>query len=429
MIIIVIGIALRLVIGTFLTYTYDVHSWALIISNFESGNGLYDVAGYNYAPPWGYILGSISVIGEFFGVDLFGERFTDALPIEQYTDWFYTSFVTSIEFNLMVKAALFVFDLIAGYLLYWIVLNRTDDPRKAVIGFGLWFLCPFVIAVSSVGGMFDSLTAILTMLCIIFLMKDRYLLAGMMLGTATILKLFPGLLLFVLVAYVFLKNRNNGLAIRRTVEAAIGALMMIAVLLMPQILDGTLSDCFAFITSRATNNIGSGLGDIERYGTIIAYLGILFVSILLARHTYKSNTGDANGLILTIVLLNLAVLFLYPSAPQYMLLITPFIILQTILVDRRYFRPLLILMIGTTMFALSANVTNLISIAEYTNITSVDSVLYAMSLFQKEFLGISATSIMYYGGAVIQYIGTVMIPVTYYMLYVERTNESMPTIR
>ena len=42
LIVLIIGLAIRYFVGFFLTYTYDVHSWALIISNFESGNGLYD---------------------------------------------------------------------------------------------------------------------------------------------------------------------------------------------------------------------------------------------------------------------------------------------------------------------------------------------------------------------------------------------------
>ena len=53
---IIIGFALRMIVGTLLTYNYDVFSWALIISNIQEGSGLYDVTGYNYPPVWGYFL-------------------------------------------------------------------------------------------------------------------------------------------------------------------------------------------------------------------------------------------------------------------------------------------------------------------------------------------------------------------------------------
>ncbi len=59
---VVMGLAVRLVVGCVLTYTFDVTSWARIITNFETGNGLYGLDGYNYSPPWGYVLGTFSVI-------------------------------------------------------------------------------------------------------------------------------------------------------------------------------------------------------------------------------------------------------------------------------------------------------------------------------------------------------------------------------
>ena len=70
LIVLALGLVIRYVVGFFLTYTYDVHSWALIISNFESGNGLYDVAGHNYTPTWGYVLGTFSVVAEALGLDV-----------------------------------------------------------------------------------------------------------------------------------------------------------------------------------------------------------------------------------------------------------------------------------------------------------------------------------------------------------------------
>ena len=158
LIILAVGLVVRYVVGVFLTYSDDVQSWALTIANFEAGGGLYGLAGYNYAPPWGYILGFVSVIGEFFGVDMFGSRLTDALPAEQYSDWVAESLVPSLEFALMVKTVFFVSDILVGYLVYRIIMDRCDDQRKAVIGFGLWFLCPFVITAGAAQGMFDTIS-------------------------------------------------------------------------------------------------------------------------------------------------------------------------------------------------------------------------------------------------------------------------------
>ena len=57
--------------------------------------------------------------------------------------------------------------------------------------------------------MFDTFTVLLTLLTVIFLMRDRYLLAGMCLGTAALMKIFPGVFVFVMIAYVILKHRGE----------------------------------------------------------------------------------------------------------------------------------------------------------------------------------------------------------------------------
>lgn len=411
---VVIGLIARYVLGFLMTYNYDVHSWALIMENIESGNGLYGLAGYNYAPPWGYILGSISVVAGFVGVDVYGMIPTEALPLLDYTDWFFTSYITSIEFNMLVKTILFMFDLIAGYMIWWIVSDRTGDRRKAEIAFGLWFLCPFVIAVSSVGGMFDSLSASLTMMCIVFVIRDRNLLAGIVLGIAALMKLFPAFLIFILIAYIFTKETNKVVAVKKTILSAAGVMTSAGVLLLPQIITGDLSSCFAFLTSRATDNIGSGLGDIERYGTVTAYVVILIVSILLGIHFHKKEKKNPDSRILIYILLNLTVVFLFPSTPQYMLLLAPFLIMQIVLVDEHFKIPYMVLAIGTTMFALACNAVNLMSLAEFSGIISVDTVLWAIEWFQTPFIGISGMRILYYGGAIIQYIGTLSILPIFY---------------
>ncbi|MDR3206028.1 MAG: glycosyltransferase 87 family protein [Candidatus Methanoplasma sp.] len=407
--ILVVGLAVRLALGFVATYGYDVYSWALIIENFESGNGLYGLVGYNYAPPWGYILGVISVFQDLLGVGVVGVRPTDALPIEQYTEWFLTANITSTAFNLTVKIATFVCDIAVGYLVYWIVMHFTGDRKKSTIAFAVWFLCPFVITVGAVGGMFDSFTALMTLMCVIFLIKDRYLLAGMMFGAAALMKFFPAILVFLLVAYILTKHTGRGIAAKNVLTAAAGALAVVAVLLLPQILDGTLASCFSFLTARAGSNIGSGLGSIERYGTMAAYLGILAASFLLARRLRKDPGRDMDMTMLLLVAVNICILLLFPSTPQYIVLLMPFLAILLVMSDRRLRIPLAVLIVGTTMFSLAGNATLLISLATFTDMISMSSVMGAAEWFQAPVLGLSKMGWLYYGGAVLQYVGTAAV--------------------
>ncbi|WP_400202454.1 hypothetical protein, partial [Candidatus Methanarcanum hacksteinii] len=157
--------------------------------------------------------------------------------------------------------------------------------------------------------------------------------------------------------------------------------------------------------------------DIERYGTVAAYVAIILVSVLLGICFLRREHEDPDGKLLVYILINLAVVFLYPATPQYMLLITPFLIMQMILMDRRFRVPYLILCVGTTMFALSGNAVDLMSLAEFSNIIDIDTVLWAIDVFQTDFLGVNGMEVLYYGGGIIQYMGTIAIFVTFYRIH------------
>lgn len=413
LIMIVVGLAVRLVLGFLLTYTFDVHSWALIIGNFESGEGLYDQSGYNYTPPWGYVLGTFSVIAEFLGLDVFGERFTEAFPVEGYDGWFFSASVPSVAFALSVKLMFFICDIAVGYLIYWIVRERTGDQRRSEIGFALWFLCPFVIAVGAIGGMFDTIVILMTLLCVVFVMRDRFLLAGLFIGAAALMKIFPGVLVFVLIAYVLLKTATRSVGVRNVAIAVIGAVVAVVVLLIPQILDGTLDSVFGFLISRAGDGMGTGNGSIITYASTIVYVVILILSIVIARGMVRRG-GDPDRALLTMLLLNTAVLFLYPSTPQYILLMAPFLIIQIVLSDRKYVVPYTILAVGTTLFSLGGNATFLLSVSGFTDLIDMGSVVAATDWFLTPmFLGVSPVQIVYYTGGVLQYLGTLATLWTY----------------
>ena len=419
LIVLILGLVIRYIVGFFLTYTYDVHSWALIISNFESGNKLYDVAGFNYTPPWGYVLGTFSVIAETLGLDVFGERLTDALPVEGYEDWYYSASVPTVVFALSLKTMYYLVDIAVGYAIYWIVRDRTSDEKRATIAFALWFLCPFVIAIGGIGGMFDTFTILLTLLTVIFLMRGRYLLAGMCLGVAALMKLFPGVLVFVMIAYVLLKHRGDGKAVPALFQSFIGLAGVVVVMLIPQILDGTLSDCFGFLSSRAGNGMGVG-GDIITYATIAVYAAILSMTLIIAYRMSRGNDSDPDGTLLTMLMVSASVLFLYPSTPQYILLLAPFLIMQMVLTDRRYRIPYIVLAIGTTMFALGGNATFLLSVAGFTDLVSMDTVLAGTDWFLTPgWFGIAPVNVIYYGGGILQYIGTILTLAVYVRIHSE----------
>ncbi len=413
----IIGMSVRIILGILLTYNFDVTHWAQVIENIRSGNGLYELDGYYYTPPWGYMLAFMYSVWDFIGIGDFGARILDALSVEQYTDWHITATLTTISFNMLVKIPLFLCDIAVAYVIRWIVLQRTNDKKKANYAYILWFLCPLVIVISSVNGMFDTFSVLMVLLCVVFLMKDKCFMAGTMFGLAALTKFFPIFFVFILVAYIMARHKEDGTAFRKLGMAMFGAFLISLIILLPNIIEGTVADAFSFLINRADSGLGAGLGAIETYGTMLVYVIFIIISILISVRLYRGRKENESldHRFMFFLFLNTAVLFLYPSTPQYVLLLLPFLIYAAITVDRRFRWPFVLLSIGSTIFALSCNFMLLLSAGAFTDITTVDALIPLIDMFQQPILfGMNGMDILYYFGGILQYLATVYI---FYLLY------------
>ena len=225
-VVIAVGLAIRVPSGLALNYGYDVHHWAIIMANASSGNGLYGLTGYFYTPVWGYILGFMNLIQQAcltLGETAF--RVPEALGFEGYDGWISAN-TTSMTYTFWVKLPLYLVDLVVAYLIYLVVLDYTGDRRKAVLGFALWFLNPLVILAPAVQGMFDNITALLTLAGFMCIRRRLYFCTGLMMGLAILLKLFPVFLLPLMVAYVLVKeDRDIRKGLLSVIVAAAGVMI------------------------------------------------------------------------------------------------------------------------------------------------------------------------------------------------------------
>ncbi len=342
-------------------------------------------------------------------MDFFGSRATDFLFVEGY-GWHIVADTVSMEFTAAVTLMMAVFDLLVGYLVYWTVMDDTGDRRRAENGFGLWFLCPFVIVIGAVGGMFDALVALLVVMCVIMLRRDRLLLAGILLGVASLMKFFPLFLAFPLAGYAWRKHRGDGTSARALAECVAGFLIIVLILFLPQILQGDLTASFGFLLNRADSGGGVSLTGAL---TVVAYAAFLLISVWMGVSIARSER-PADGVLLPAVLLMTIILFLFPSAPQYVLLMYPFLVIWIMETgERRYLKPLALLMIGTTMFECTS-VSLAMSFAEYTDLLSVDALVSAIEWFQTPFVGdISMMSVLYYCGGVLQWVALLLLFLTH----------------
>lgn len=314
------------------TYDYDTYHWAVIIQNIDSGNGLYELFGYYYTPVWGYIMGFIDMFSNtFLSVSELGTHVSGLLTVEDLENMRHVATVTSPEFNALMKIPIILCDLFVGYILYRFVGDWTGDRRKGGLAFALWFLCPIVVYMSSVQGMFDSFSALLILLSILLVLKGHYFSGGFMLALSTLLKLFPGSVVFVFIGLVLARHRCDGLAKRNLALAVTGALLCFFIILLPNIIEGNVADSITFISDRA-GGFTLNLDTIFSMGGILIALPFM---IFMGHMMYRTKEDiDRKFLIYTLLVLTISMFM--NIGPQYVIVLLPFLVILICSYDRSY---------------------------------------------------------------------------------------------
>ena len=248
----VISLLIHILAILFLTHLGDPEHWPRIIQTVNSGNGIYGLDGNYYTPLWGYLLSFMDMLIQITGsVPFFGDVFSVFFPWEDVPGT-KPSIVTP-QISFVTKIPMAICDIIVGYMIFKIVSEYTKDEKKGVIAMALWCFCPMVIYMSSVQGQFDSISTLLVLLTIRLLREDRPLMAGIAFGFTSWLKLFPSVCLFLFVGYLIKKYGTN-IGIKKTAVAALGAVIVTVIILLPQMLNGELPIVFGFFTGRAGTN-------------------------------------------------------------------------------------------------------------------------------------------------------------------------------
>lgn len=382
-----VGLLIRIVLIPLATHNYDIPFWATTIQHAQSGNGLYALDGYYYTPVWGYILGFLGMMANFlFGISSYGVMADPLLP-SFVTDWeYYGTVVASPEFSIFIKSAVTIFDVLCAYLIYKIVRKFGYDEKKATLAFGLWFLCPIVIYTTAVHGMFDNISIFFMLLTLLLILDKRYFLAGVMFSLSAFTKYFPVYLIFILFIYIIRTNKDPGSKISATVWSIAGFVITTFMILLPQIIEGTISETFGFVSNRVTfieTTAESLWGLIVSDGYLVVLILqplILAILILIAWKAYKMDDKTFKNSFMLMVMLSSAVIFLWTPAPTYLMVILPFLIYIVVTAEtparRRYIIPLVLISITATLYAIGMhNYSILFQDSIYHGLVSSDTIL------------------------------------------------------
>lgn len=315
-ILLVAALIIRVALAPLFTTDYDNTYWAYVISNIDSGNGLYGLVGYCYTPVWGYILASLGeIIDSCTRIVPLAGNYVDLLPISSLFFSQHQATVTTVEFNLVMKAPLILADLAAGYLIYVIMMDRFANQRKALVAMALWLFCPVTVYMSSVGVQFDTISALLLLLTIYYVRRSKWMLTGVFFGLAVMLKMFPVFGGLVILAYIYVRTAGYTNRWAPLVQALGSFIIVIGLLMVPVILSGNLSNSITFMTGR------SGSLPWEISLTVVPL--ILIMLLVTFKVMITATAEEADDLLFLCLTLAIACPLLLVMTPQYLIVLLP----------------------------------------------------------------------------------------------------------
>ena len=117
--------------------------------------------------------------------------------------------VPDFLFNFLIKLPLLFSDILAALLLFKIVKTLSGNKGLAEKAALLWFLNPYLMWISAVWGMWDSMAAMFSLLSLYFLINKKITLSAVSLVLGVASKLYPAMFLLPITFY-FIRSNSTG---------------------------------------------------------------------------------------------------------------------------------------------------------------------------------------------------------------------------
>ncbi len=296
LLVIAIGLIIRLILLP-LTFNMDSYYWTVVVDILNSNNGLYDTCGYSYTPIWGYFLSIVSFFGSFLGVTNYSSIVPTFIPYINSDAT--TEFITTFEFNTMLKISLIIIDVIVAFLIYHLLQDVLNDKIKAATGSALWFLCPITIMESSIHGMFDNISALFLVLTFIFVYGRKYFASGFVFAFAILTKYFPIFFIFILIAIIMKREGFDNNGFKKISISASGFIIGLILNYIPILITGKFWDSIWFITTRLdieTETLNSIIPFPLLIALVIIVMCIIAATIFIFRNKIKEKITSFNDL-------------------------------------------------------------------------------------------------------------------------------------
>lgn len=199
------GVIVRFVLMPISAHPFDMYVWyAASISVVKNGplsvQSFPPVQGYILLVPLAYFY---NWIVHTFSIGWLGPTSMSSIPQSlNFYPSFNVLYIPGFLFDFITKLPLLLSDVFATILLYKIVTSLTNNKSLGEKASFLWFFNPFLIWVSAVWGMWDTIAALFSLACFYFLLKRKFVFSSICLSIAVLLKVYP--LLFLVPIGIFL---------------------------------------------------------------------------------------------------------------------------------------------------------------------------------------------------------------------------------
>ena len=314
-VVIVVGLVVRYALGILYTYPTDINYWMTVTENIAAGESLYSLPGYYYTPVWGYFLALLTPFIQFSGIPLgeYAPEFVGSGQMAQ--DW--NCVMPSIEFALVVKTFLFLADLAVMFLIYRVGCFMTTEKRSFVLA-SIWFLCPFVILISSVRVMFENLEIMFMLLAFYALLTRHPAAAGVAMGLSLMVKPYGIFLGLLMIGYSYAQSGSA----RYTLSYVIATMLTGLAVMLPVFMEGDLSEALMWMSNKSP---GQSTG--SSYNLVVYIVPVLLLLTLFSSAAIAREGNDDPRRILTIALVLMALMLVVPGNIQYYMMLIPLALL------------------------------------------------------------------------------------------------------
>lgn len=248
--------------------------------------------------------------------------------------WFFGLFNLFFNGNIpLLKLSYLFFDLSLGFLLYKIV-----DPKKSVLVFTLWIFNPINLYATYMIGQFDIIPTFFTVASLYFALKKKLSWAALAMGAGIAFKLYP---IFLIIPLVILAKNNL-----TKMKLVVIALLPYFVSILPYLSSASFRS-HALFASQSSKSL---------YAAIPVSGGesiILFPASIIVLYLLIWQKRDVASL-WKIYVIPLLLFFIFTHYhPQWLIWITPFLIMDLVSQGTKNLLPILLILsswFGTLFF-------------------------------------------------------------------------------